>query len=61
MTKGQTVTYRSLAGVDHRATVVGVRADGTVDLAVDAGSKHPVDLSKIEVRADRRRGTCRSE
>lgn len=52
------VVYVSLAGHCHAAVVVWVREDGTVDLAVDAGAKHPVQLSRIEVAAQATPGKC---
>ena len=46
---GSSVRYRSLAGQLCDATVTGVRADGSVDIDVDAGSKEPVHLTKVPV------------
>lgn len=60
MTKGETVVYVSLSGHRHAAQVVGVREDGTVDLAVDAGGGDHVQLTKIERRGKdgEARGRC---
>lgn len=54
------VTYRSLAGPEHSATVMVERADGRVDLAVDDGCGGVVELTRIEVvpRDQARPGSC---
>jgi hypothetical protein len=57
---GSAVRYRSLAGQLCDATVTGVRADGSVDIDVDAGSKEPVHLTRIPVsdKIPLDRGSC---
>lgn len=57
---GDEVVYLCLAGFRCDAVVNMVRLDGRLDLSVDAGSKDPVSLTRIEfVDPDELRpGTC---
>lgn len=57
---GDEIVYLSLAGYRCDATVNMVRPDGRIDLAVDAGSKDPVMLTRIAFVAptNLRSGTC---
>ena len=57
---GDEIVYLSLAGYRCDAAVNMVRPDGRLDLAVDAGSKDPVMLTRIAFvePADLRPGTC---
>lgn len=52
--------YMSIAGPRYDAYVQVYRADGSVDLAVDAGSGDWVELTRIPVVEpdDLRKGTC---
>ena len=49
--------YRSLAGHDHDAEITRI-ADGRADVAVDAGCRERVELTRIEVVPVLRPGTC---
>ena len=57
------MTYLSLAGHRHRATIIARRLNGTVDIEVDAGSQTPVTLTRIELvtTQELRPGTCTEE
>ncbi len=58
VTRGDVVVYRCIAGWLCDAEVRVVRLDGTVDLAVDAGSADPVELTRVEVCEKLVPGTC---
>ncbi len=58
MNRGDRLFYRCLAGFRYAAEVRGVRPDGRVDLAVDAGANDPVELTRIEVSEKLLPGTC---
>lgn len=45
--RGDKIVYRCLAGFRYDAEVRAVRLDGRVDIAVDAGSADPVELTRI--------------
>ena len=57
---GDEIVYLSLAGYRCDAAVNMVRPDGRLDLAVDAGSKDPLMLTRIAFvePTDLRPGTC---
>ncbi len=45
--RGDKIVYRCLAGFLYDAEVRAVRLDGLVDIAVDAGSNDPLELTRI--------------
>lgn len=58
--RGDKIVYRCLAGRYYDAEVRVVRLDGRVDIAVDAGSSEPVELTRITVvdKVAHLPGTC---